>query len=255
MALSCRGITKTFVAEQGAVAALEDVSFQLAPGEIVTLAGPSGCGKSTLLRIVAGLEAPDAGEVVASTNGEDGRPANALVFQEHGLFPWMSVLDNVAFGLKMRGRPRSECKERARELIARVGLARFHDHYPHQLSVGMRQRVNLARAFLVDPHLLLMDEPFAALDAQTRLLLQEELLELWRRSPKSVLYVTHDLEEAVTMGDRVLVMSGRPCRIREVVDVPLERPRSLVRGGDPRVSELSLRIWRLIEDEVRAGQQ
>ncbi|HVS64097.1 MAG TPA: ABC transporter ATP-binding protein [Thermoanaerobaculia bacterium] len=253
MTIRCSSVHKTFVTAQGTVIALDDVSFEVGEREIVSMVGPSGCGKSTLLRIVAGLLEPDAGTVeVPSANGR-GRPSSALVFQDHGLFPWKTVLDNVAFGLQMGGRRRPDSRARARDLVERVGLGDFAEHYPHQLSVGMRQRVNLARAFVVDPQLLLMDEPFAALDAQTRIVLQEELLETWRASPKSILYVTHDIEEAVLMGDRVLVMSGRPGRIRDVVAVPLARPRELASRGDPVVADLVSRIWRQIEDEVRGS--
>jgi NitT/TauT family transport system ATP-binding protein len=219
--------------------------------------GPSGCGKTTLLKIVAGLLRPTDGRVEFGIEHEwwtpeNGRawPRNALVFQEHGVFPWMTVADNVAFGLEMRGVARRERRGRARAFLDRVGLGAFADNYPSELSVGMRQRVGIARAFVTDVPILLMDEPFGSLDAQTKLLLQEELLRIWREDRKLVVFVTHDLEEAVRMGDRVLVMTGRPGRIREEIPVTVPRPRSGVR--DPRhVAEIAWHIWQLLRDEVR----
>ena len=251
MSLHVRGLAKTYRGSAGEVRALDAASFSVADREFVCLVGPSGCGKSTLLKIIAGLLEPDAGSLVFDSPPGDGRPRHALVFQEHGLFPWISVLGNVAFGLRMRGAGRREAEQKAERLIERVGLAAFTRSYPHELSVGMRQRVNLARALLVDPQMLLMDEPFAALDAQTRLVMQQDLLRIWEETQKTVLYVTHDIEEAVLMGDRVLVMSGRPGRIRDDFRVPLPRPRDLVRHGDPAAAELEARIWSQLEDEVR----
>jgi NitT/TauT family transport system ATP-binding protein len=253
--LHCRELSKSFGLGESAVQALDGVSFDRAEREVLCLVGPSGCGKSTLLRILAGLIEADSGSIETVGESVEGRPVNALVFQEHGLFPWMTVLDNVAFGLRMAGLDRRESAGRAMELIVRMGLERFATHHPHELSLGMRQRVNLARALLVDPRILLLDEPFAALDAQSRLVLQEELLANAERSHKSVVYVTHDIEEAVLMGDRVLVLSGRPGRIRDEVVVPLPRPRNLAEVGDPRVAELVRRIWSQLETEVRKQLQ
>ncbi len=233
MELHCRELSKSFGLGESAVQALDGVSFDLAEREVLCIVGPSGCGKSTLLSILAGLLEPIPAASTRSGRRGEGRPVNALVFQEHGLFPWMTVLDNVAFGLRMAGLGRRESAGRAVEQIVRMGLDRFAARHPHELSVGMRQRVNLARALLVDPRILLMDEPFAALDAQSRLVLQEELLANAERSHTSVVYVTHDIEEAVLMGDRVLVLSGRPGRIRDEVVVPLARPRDLAERGDP----------------------
>ena len=209
--------------------------------------GPSGCGKTTLLKLIAGLLRPSAGSVVLNTVPDNGRPASALVFQEHGLFPWMTVLENVAFGLETRGVGRSERHERAMTFIASVGLASFAHAFPHQLSVGMRQRVGIGSAFVTDPRLLLLDEPLGSLDAQTRFLLQEELLRLWTRSRSAVVYVTHDIEEAVVLGDRVLVLTGRPGRIQGEITVPLGRPRTLEYAAtrrSPRSSGRSGRCWR-----------
>jgi NitT/TauT family transport system ATP-binding protein len=213
--------------------------------------GPSGCGKSTLLKILAELVAPTSGEMVLDQPSDTNQPRNALVFQEHGLFPWMSVLDNVAFGLEMRGVVKRERNEHAKRFLGQIGLAQFIERYPHELSVGMRQRVAIARAFLADPQLLLMDEPFSALDAQSKLIMQEELLRIWKDHRKMVIYVTHDIEEAVLLGDRILIMSGHPGRIQEDIRIPLERPRDLRDRERAEVREITWHIWKAIEDEVR----
>ena len=253
MELRCRNLSKTFQGKAGPVSALRGVDFDLADREMLCIVGPSGCGKSTLLRILAGLLEADSGTVTAHGARHGERPLNAMVFQEHGLFPWMTVLDNVAFGLRMAGESRRSSAAQAADFVDKVGLAAFARRYPHELSLGMRQRVNLARAFVVDPHVLLLDEPFASVDAQTRLVLQAELMASCERSHKSVIYVTHDIEEAVLMGDRVLVMSGRPGRIRDQIVVPLPRPRDLLDRDNPQVAMLERRIWAQLEDEVRKG--
>jgi NitT/TauT family transport system ATP-binding protein len=212
--------------------------------------GPSGCGKTTLLKLLAGLLAPTSGRVVFETNADRAGPDTAMVFQEHGLFPWMTVLDNVAFGLEMQGVSRGERHARAAEFIDRVGLARSPHRYPHELSVGMRQRVGIARAFVTGSDVLLMDEPLGSLDAQTRLVLQSELLRIWREHRKLVVYVTHDIGEAILLGDRVLVMTGHPGRIREEIPVPLDRPRRLPFRDRPDITRLKWHIWSILEDEV-----
>jgi NitT/TauT family transport system ATP-binding protein len=249
---SCAGLSHGFSGTAGYVEALDEVSFRAEPGEFLCIVGPSGCGKTTLLRIIAGLQETTEGSVQFDGYPESGRPRNALVFQEHGVFPWMNVLDNVAFGLEMHGLSRAERRERAFVFIERVGLAAFSSSYPHELSVGMRQRVGIARAFVADVPVLLMDEPFGALDAQTKLVLQEELLRIWSADQKLVVYVTHDIDEAVRLGDRVLVMSGRPGKVRESLVVPLERPRDLT-PGQPEAMKVSLHIWELLKNEVRDG--
>jgi NitT/TauT family transport system ATP-binding protein len=253
MHLHCHQLSKSFGAAGSRVVALRDVSLRLGDGEVVCLVGPSGCGKSTLLRIVAGLIRPDGGRIDLGPSAGARPPRSALVFQEHGLFPWMTVAGNVAFGLRMMGIGRGESRACASDLIASVGLEGFARRYPHELSVGMRQRVNLARALAVDPDLLLMDEPFAALDAQTRSLLQQELLRLCEGTSKSVLFVTHDIGEALYLGDRVLVMSGRPGTIRDEIVVPLSRPREAAQRADPRLVALERRIWGQLEAEVRSS--
>jgi len=229
---------------------LQDVTFGMARREFLCVVGPSGCGKTTLLRIVAGLLKPTSGQITFDQQSVGRQPRCALVFQEHGLFPWMKVVDNAAFGLEMQGIRQKERRERARAFIDKVGLAAFADSYPHELSVGMRQRVAIARAFVADPEILLMDEPFGSLDAQTRLVLQQELLRVWQDDRKMVLYVTHDIDEAVLLGDRVLVMSGRPGTILQDIPVPLDRPRDPLRHERPETTRIRRQIWETLRDEV-----
>lgn len=249
---ACQEVGCSFPSRRGSITALEDVSFIVRPSEFVCVVGPSGCGKSTLLRIIAGLTMPTSGRVMFDGGVLAGQLRGGLVVQENGTFPWMTVLDNVAFGLEMLGIARTERRQRARNFLDRVGLGQFAGHYPHELSVGMRQRVGIGRAFVSDPQLLLMDEPFGSLDAQTRWVLQAELLRVWTADRKLVVFVTHDVEEAVLLADRVLVMTGRPGRIREEIRIPLERPRE--QHGDRKlISEITWHIWRLLEEEVRSG--
>jgi len=247
----CQQLSKAYDGQQGKLAALDEVSFSAEGHEFVSIVGPSGCGKTTLLKLIAGLLEPTSGRVVITRDNPNGRPNNAFVFQEHGLFPWMTVIDNVAFGLRMRGMGREECHARSRAFIERVGLDTFADSYPHQLSVGMRQRVGIIRAFVTDPPLLLMDEPFGALDSQTRRVLQGELLRLWGDQHSIVVFVTHDIGEAVRLSDRILVMTGRPGQIREEIAIPLERPRDLSRREPTEIAEIKWHIWKLLETDVR----
>ena len=221
MSLYCDNIGVQFPAGRGSVDALDGVSISCAAGEIVSLIGPSGCGKSTLLRVMAGLQTPTSGSV--SFSGE--KPRISLVFQEGVLFPWLTALENAAFGLEAAGVAKREREERANEYLARLGLGGREGAYPHELSAGMRQRVALVRSFLTEPDLLLMDEPFAALDAQTRVRLQRELLELWRNGRPGIVFVTHDIDEAIALGDRVVLMQKQPGRILAEFRVPVERPR------------------------------
>jgi NitT/TauT family transport system ATP-binding protein len=252
VALSCQGVSHSFSSRNGPVEALGEISFTAKPHEFVCILGPSGCGKTTLLKIIAGLLRPTAGRVVFEENRQRGSPQSGLVFQEHGVFPWLNVLDNVAFGLEMRGVARPERRARAHAFVERVGLAAFENHYPHELSVGMQQRVGIARAFVSNIPILLMDEPFGSLDAQTKRGLQEELLRIWSQDRKLVLFVTHDIEEAALLGDRVLVMTGRPGRISEELTIQLERPRDPDRDRIA-VSDLRWQIWQLLEADVRRG--
>ena len=224
--------------------AIERVSFSIARHEFVCLVGPSGCGKTTVLRILAGLIPADAGSVtIDGTNVTGPGPDRAMVFQHATLLPWSDVLTTVAFGLELRGMPRPDREAIARDLIRAVGLEGFEHHYPRQLSGGMQQRVGLARALAVDPAILLMDEPFAAVDAQTRRSLQDELLRLHAATRKTVLFVTHDIDEAVRLGDRVLLMSPRPGSIRETVTVSMPRPRPMDLDTHAEATRLKAYLW------------
>lgn len=238
--------------QQGTTAALKDCSLEVQTNELLCLIGPSGCGKTTLLRIVDGLVAPDAGRVLIEGAEVSGpRHDVAMVFQHFGLFPWKTVYDNVAYGLRVHGRPEDEIAASIPRYIDLMGLRGFERSYPYQLSGGMQQRVGLARALAVDPTVLLMDEPFGSLDAQTRELMQEELLRLWRIQPKTLVFVTHSIDEAIILGDRVALMSSRPGSIREILGVEITRPRDpeVVRGLS-RYHDLRRHIWDRLRAEV-----
>jgi NitT/TauT family transport system ATP-binding protein len=247
----CERVSRRFDAHGGGVLALDDLTFDVRRDEFLCLVGPSGCGKTTLLRLIAGLLHPTSGSIAFAEEVERGQPRTAIVFQEHGLFPWMTVLDNVMFGLTAEACGRRARRRRALAFISSVGLADFARFYPHELSVGMRQRVGLARALIADPRVLILDEPFGSLDAQARLLLQEELLAAWQRRPKTVIYVTHDVEEAITLGDRVLVMTGRPGRVREEIPLPAKHRRDLLGPLNAETQRLRRYIWTLLEAEAR----
>jgi len=250
MRVICEDVAKVYPTVRGPVLALHGISFATRESEFVCIVGPSGCGKTTLLKVVAGLIAPSRGEVHYE-GPRRGAPLNAMVFQDDSIFPWMTVLDNVAFPLELRGVPRQRRVETAEELIERVGLLRFARNYPHELSMGMKQRVGIARALAYNPEVLLMDEPFAALDAQTKAVLQEELLTLWTRYQRTVLFVTHDIEEAVFMGDRVLVMSRNPGRMIAEVPASFPRPREHALRNTSEFGAVKEQIWLLIRDEVK----
>jgi len=245
-------VSKTYARGRDAVVAVDGVSFTVQAGEFVALLGPSGCGKSTLLMIVGGLLSPSSGRVEFH-GPAGGRPSTAMVFQDFALFPWRTVLHNVAFGLEVRGVPPRERLERARELIRAVGLVGFEDRYPRELSGGMRQRAGMARAFAVDPAVLLMDEPLSALDAQTRDLMQDELLRLCERHGRTVLYVTHNIHEAAYLADRIVLLSRRPGRVRAVLPVPLPRPRDEAMQASPPFVGFAREIWAMVKDEARAA--
>ena len=224
--IECLDVGKIYARKQGAVEALRGINVQCAEGEFVCLLGLSGCGKSTLLQMIAGLELPTSGQIIVAGRELDGpSPATSIVFQDHGLFPWMNVRDNVAFNLKARGVAKAERLARADEMLALTGLSGFAGRYPHELSGGMRQRVGIARALTTRPRALLMDEPFGALDAQTRGHLQAELLQIWEQQRTTVLFVTHSIDEAVFLADRILVFTPRPGRLAAEVTVELPRPR------------------------------
>jgi NitT/TauT family transport system ATP-binding protein len=231
----------------------ENVGFRVEPGEFLSLVGPSGCGKTTLLRIVGGLIAPKRGGVSIDGKRVEGPGADrGFVFQQDSLFPWRTLVDNVRFGLEIQGVKRRASIERAMQVIELVGLTDFAQHYPHELSGGMRQRANLARALAIGPKVLLMDEPFSALDAQTREFMQAELLRIWEQEQKTVLFITHQIDEAVYLSDRVVVMSSHPGRIRDVVTIDLPRPRDLHVKRTPEFIQYTDVIWRQIEAEARA---
>lgn len=243
------GVNKIFVTEEP-VHALVDIDLTLPEGSFTCIVGPSGCGKSTLLRILGGLVDYTTGSLHSSLQG-GAVPSSAFVFQEHGVFPWMNVLDNVAFGQRMAGTSKRDRLETARDWVQRTGLSGFEEAYPHQLSGGMRQRVAIARAFATGSPALLMDEPLGALDSQTRTLMQEELVKLWEGERKTVVLVTHSIEEALLLGDQIVMMSSRPATIKEVIDVPFDRPRGIDTERDPRFGHMKMQIWESIRDEVQ----
>ncbi len=246
--IQLEGVSKRYLTGSGAVEALRDVSLAVRDGEFCTLIGPSGCGKSTLLAMLGGLVAPDAGRVII-----DGRPVAgpdpgrvATVFQDPGLFPWRTALENIEFGLELQGVPRARRRAVAVELLGPLGLRRFGEKYPRELSGGMRQRIAIGRALAVDSKILLMDEPFGALDEQTRVLMGEWLLDIWRRSGKTVIFVTHSLHEALALSTRIVVMTARPGRIKSVLELALPYPRAM---ESPELVTLRAKLWSEIRDE------
>lgn len=245
--IQVRGLSKEFLGRDGSgtgVLAIDSLNFEVRDNEFLTVIGPSGCGKTTLLRIIAGLIPYDRGEV--SINGvpvNGPGPDRAVVFQNFALMPWADVLTNVAFGLEIRGVPKAECEATAMRLVRLVGLEAFERRLPKELSGGMQQRVGLARALAVNPQILLMDEPFGSLDEQTRRLLQEQLLRIWEQERKTVIFITHSMEEAVLLGDRVMLMTPRPGRVKEVIDVPLKRPRGQGAEKSATFIEIKEYLW------------
>lgn len=253
--LRIENVGKIFTrAHKPSVEALRNINLSVHQGEFVSIVGASGSGKSTLLRIIDGLLAPSDGKVYVDDTLVTGPGRDrAVVFQQDSLLPWKTVVENVAYGLSLAGIRWSEAAKTAQRFIDLAGLTGFEQHYPHQLSGGMRQRVNVARALAVDPKILLLDEPFAALDAQTREIMQSELLSIWQQSRKTVLLITHQIDEAVFLSDRVIVFSARPGSVRREVRVNLPRPRELEVKRRPEFVALVDDIWKLIEAEVRAG--
>jgi NitT/TauT family transport system ATP-binding protein len=253
-AIEISHLRKTFESGKNSIVAIDDLSISIASGEFVCFVGPSGCGKSTLLRILAGLETADSGEVTMDAGEADVQ--NAMVFQEASIFPWKTVGDNIAFGLRARGLGRDECVARVDAALRMVGLTRFRDHYPSQISGGMKQRAAIARALVMNPAVLLMDEPFAALDAQNRAILQAELANICEQAGTTVVYITHSLEEALMLGDRTVVLTAQPARIKDVVIVPFARPRDTIEvSATPEFGELKLRMWNVLEAEVLAARR
>ncbi|HQD24994.1 MULTISPECIES: ABC transporter ATP-binding protein [Methanoculleus] len=251
-AVSIKDVNKAFPKEDGtATQALSGVNLEIRDKEFVCLVGPSGCGKTTLLRIIAGLETATSGSVTVDGHPVIGPdPKRGMVFQEYSLFPWRKVIDNVAFGLEMKGIAKEERHRIAEHYIEMVGLAQFRNAYPYELSGGMRQRVAIARALANDPDVLLMDEPFGALDAQTRNRMQKELLSLWEQTKKTIIFVTHSVDEAVYLSDRIVVLSPRPGTVREVMEIPWSRPRDRTNA---EFAEVRRRVLRMI-DETENGQ-
>jgi NitT/TauT family transport system ATP-binding protein len=225
--LEIKGVSKQFFADGKEMVALQDINLEIEDNEFICFIGPSGCGKTTLLRIVAGLEEATEGTVTLDGDPIKGPgPERGMVFQEYSLFPWRTVIDNIVFGLELKGVPSAERLAQGRQYLKMVGLERFETRYPHELSGGMKQRVAIARALVNRPKALLMDEPFGALDAQTRNIMQSELLRIWQEERKTVVFVTHSVDEAIYLADRIVIMSARPGRIKDIIEIPLSRPRN-----------------------------
>ncbi len=254
--LQVEGLTKKFQTGKSDVVALDDISFKTHRREFLCIIGPSGCGKSTLVRILAGLEVASGGKVLL-----DGHPVNGpgrergMVFQGYTLFPWLTVRKNVMFGLRMNNVGRVEAAKQANEWLALIGLERFADAYPNQLSGGMKQRVAIIRALVNRPRILLMDEPFSALDAQTRARMQSYLLEIWKKVDITVVFITHDLDEAIFLADRILVLSAHPGRLQELIEVPIERPRRADHFGAAEFAATKARLEALIHPPVGLGEE
>ena len=250
--IEARSIRLVFKSKnRDAVTALHDFGLEVARGEFVSIVGPSGCGKSTFLNILLGLVRPDSGELKLNNTPITGPgQERAMVFQEFGLLPWRTVQANVELGLELKHVAASTRAEKSAELIKLVGLKGFEQHYPHELSGGMKQRVGLARALATEPEVLLMDEPFAALDAKTRDLMQTELLQIWERTRKTVLFVTHSIEEAAYLSDRVIVMTARPGRMKDIIPIGLPRPRDYEMRLTPEFNDIKSKIWEVLKEEL-----
>lgn len=249
--LRAQGISKTFMRNNQAVVALEELDLSIAEGEFVSIVGPSGCGKSTFLHIVGGFEPRTKGSItLAGTPVSRPGPDRGMLFQDYALYPWRTVLGNVTWALEVKGIPKAEREQLARKYIDMVGLSRFENMYPSELSGGMKQRVALARTLVYEPKILLMDEPFGALDAQTRELMQEELTDIWQADQRTVLFITHDIEEALYLSDRVIVFTARPGRIKADIRVDLPRPRHAHIRKTPEFVSYHTQIWDMLRDEV-----
>lgn len=248
-------IWKTFPTAKGEIHAIQNFNLTVEEGRFVSIVGPSGCGKSTFLRILAGLIPATSGNLTIFPGTDPSKPLNNVVFQDYAIFPWKTVLNNVAFGLEMRGIPKKERYEIARHWIESVGLSKFTDAYPHQISGGMKQRVSIARALANDPEVLLMDEPLGALDAQTRNVLQEELLKLWEETRKTVIYITHSIDEAVLLSDEIILMTAHPGTNKVKFEVDIPRPRDLKTTSTPEFARLTYAVWESLRDEVMAAME
>jgi NitT/TauT family transport system ATP-binding protein len=253
--IEIRNLSKVFPGRPEPVIALDNVSLSVPRGEFVCIVGPSGCGKTTLLRIVAGLEKQSYGDFSVAHDDKSKR-VNSMIFQEQSIFPWMSVRDNISYGLRMRGVDKKTYQPIVDQYILKVGLSRFADSYPYQLSGGMKQRVSIARAFANDPEILLMDEPFAALDEQNKILLQEELLRIWDETRKTVMFITHSIDEALVLSDRVVVMTAHPGRIKADLRVEFPRPREVYKlKAQPEFGQLAYHVWELLREEVMRAKE
>lgn len=250
-----RNVCKVYQTVNGPMTAVDDFSLDVAEGEFVCIVGPSGCGKSTFLRMVAGLDSHSSGTLFIRPGADPKKPLNSVVFQEYAVFPWKTVIDNVAFGLQMRGVSRPERLEIAERWLERVGLRKFAHYYPHQISGGMKQRVSIVRALANDPEVLLMDEPLGALDAQTRIVLQDELLRIWDETRKTVVYITHSLDEAILLGDRVILMSAHPGRLLATFPVTIRRPRTVETMNGAEFGEMRGAIWEQLGKEVTRAME
>ncbi len=247
---------RQFTGEHGPITALRDISLKIHRRELVCVIGPSGCGKSTLIRIIAGLDEPTSGRMLVDGKETSGPcPERGMVFQGYTLFPWLTVKHNVMFGLEMAGQSSSQAEQDARQWIDLVGLRKFADNYPHQLSGGMKQRVAIARALAPNPRVLLMDEPFGALDAQTRAQMQSHLLEIWRNVDVTILFITHDLDEAIFLADRIVVLKANPGEIHEIIEVSVPRPRSLDQLQSPEFQATRRRLDELIHPKLHATSE
>lgn len=238
-------VTKVYVTARGRTVSLDNVSLDVAEGEFVTLVGPSGCGKSTMLNLIGGLLEPTSGDVLVHGDAVRGpSPDRGVIFQQYALFPWLTALQNVEFGLRLQGLRKTERQEKAMHYLDLVGIADFANALPKELSGGMKQRCAIARAYAVNPSVLLMDEPFGALDALTRVQMQDELLSTWQKERRTIVFITHDVDEAVYLASRVVVMSPRPGRISEIIDVPLPYPRTEELRLSPEFASIRARVWR-----------
>jgi NitT/TauT family transport system ATP-binding protein len=255
--LSLNNVRRDFQVRGRQVVAVDTLDLRVDEGEFVTVVGPSGCGKSTLLNLIVGLLPASAGDIVFRDRSVAGiNTGIGYVTQKDNLLPWRTLVENVELALEIRGMAKAERRRRAEELIGQVGLAGFEDHYPHELSGGMRQRANIIRTLIYDPELILMDEPFGPLDAQTRIVLQDQLLKLWRASRKTILFITHDLVEAITLADRVVVMTSRPGRVKHIAPVPIPRPRDVYQIHlSPEFREVYNKLWNELRPEVTTAQE
>lgn len=254
--VSIRNVVKKYDTRNGEMIALNGANLDIKENEFICVIGPSGCGKSTLLNIIAGLLEPTSGEVIVDGHKVEGTGVDrGVVFQQYALFPWLTVKKNVQFGLKLQGKSQEEMDAISEKYIKMVGLEKFTDAYPKELSGGMKQRVAIARAYAVNPSVLLMDEPFGALDAQTRTQLQSELLKTWQEENKTCFFVTHDIEEAIVLASRVVIMSARPGRIKEIIDIDIPHPRDQATKMSPRFIELKNYIWSQVYQEYLEVQK